>query len=340
MILWDANTRRKNDKKKLKDKLRKIIRDKEHEDDTRKLIVALHERDENDDMFHITEVPWTQDYEFKPMNFETDSETPEDDMKSMNDIFDNLFSYERLQRKFFLINRKRQKTTAKIIKKFKKKTKEEKELVDYLKELQESDPEYQKRLQKYKEENKMNKKMSKKFEKIELQKRRSEYEKKMGSTIQSETQVEITPRHSEGPSGLKNLIKLVKTSSIVDQEKARELERAEKSKQIGNVVVKRSSKNPNTFRNSNFKMMSKSEVFDSGVVGDDSPVVVIEKDKRNSVVIEIEPNDISQFDKESETTTAVIPNEEEEEFNPRKSMKEDESSIETKELQELSEFFQ
>jgi hypothetical protein len=180
MILWDANTRRKNDKKKLKLKLRNILRNKEHNEDMRTLLVQLHERDEKDDMFHVTEVPWNVDYEYKLLHFETDSETPEEVFTHMNDIFFNLLSWERIKRKLFLVRRKGMKTSSKIVKKFKKKSKEDKELEIYLKELQKNDPEFQKKFQKYKSENKMDRKMSKKFEKHELKKKMSEF--KFGKT--------------------------------------------------------------------------------------------------------------------------------------------------------------
>jgi hypothetical protein len=136
MILWDANTRRvrsneklnpkKNDKKKLKMKLKRKLAFEEHEDDTRLLLVQLHEIDEKEDLFHVKELPWDVDFQFKFLEFQTDSETPEENFKSMNDIFENLFSFERLKRKFYLIKRKGGKTTSKIIKKLKKKSKEEK----------------------------------------------------------------------------------------------------------------------------------------------------------------------------------------------------------------------
>jgi hypothetical protein len=129
MILWDANTRRKNDKKKIKMKLRKRLEFQEHEDDTKVLLLQLHNiQNKDEDMFNVKELPWEVDHIFKFMEFQTDSETPEEFFNSMNDIFENLFSYERFRRKFDLFKRKGKKTTSKIVKKFKKKTKEDQEL--------------------------------------------------------------------------------------------------------------------------------------------------------------------------------------------------------------------
>jgi hypothetical protein len=122
MILWDANTRRKNDKKKLRNRLLKLIKDQEQVEETRVLLVALHQKEENDDMFQVKALPWDVDYEYKPMDFQTDSETPEESFSNMNDIFGDLLSWKRISRKLFLIQRKGQKTTTKIVKKFKKKT--------------------------------------------------------------------------------------------------------------------------------------------------------------------------------------------------------------------------
>jgi hypothetical protein len=107
-------------------KLKRKLAFEEHEDDTRLLLLQLHDFDEKEDMFHVKELPWDVDFQFKFLEFQTDSETPEENFKSMNDIFENLFSFERFKRKFYLIQRKGGKTAAKIIKKLKKKSKEEK----------------------------------------------------------------------------------------------------------------------------------------------------------------------------------------------------------------------
>jgi hypothetical protein len=136
MILWDANTRRKNDKKKAKMKLRKRLEFQEHEDDTRLILLQVHNiQNTDEDMFNVKELPWEVDHIFKFMEFQTDSETPEEVFNSMNDIFENLFSYERLRKKFELFKRKGKKTTSKIVKKFKKKTKEDEELENIIERI-------------------------------------------------------------------------------------------------------------------------------------------------------------------------------------------------------------
>eukprot|EP01080_Neovahlkampfia_damariscottae_P008548 gene8549-372_t len=101
--------------------------------------------------------------------FLTDSDTPEENFTSMNDIFFDLLSIERMKRKLFLVQRKGTKVTSKIAKKFKKKTEEEKELDSYLKQLK-GDTEFQKTLKKYKSENKkMSKAEEKELAKMEMQ---------------------------------------------------------------------------------------------------------------------------------------------------------------------------
>jgi hypothetical protein len=166
----------------LKKKLKEILLHKEHNEDMRMLLIQLHDKDEKDDLFHVTEVPWKVDYEYKLLNFKTDSETPEEIFQHMNDIFFDLLSWSRIMRKVYLVNRKAKKSTTKIIKKLKKKSKEDTELENYLKEIQSNDPEYQKKL------SKLDKKMSMKFEKSELERRVSEFkESKPNVTTPSKT---------------------------------------------------------------------------------------------------------------------------------------------------------
>jgi hypothetical protein len=183
MILWDANTRRKNDKKKLKAKLKKINDFKEHEEDTRKLLIALHEKEMNDDLFHVKIVPWEVDYDYKPIEFKTDSETPEENFSTMNDIFYDLLSPKRIYRKIFLLKRKGLKTSNKIIKKFKKKSPEEKQIEQDLIKLQNEDPLYQEKLSEDKKVG--DKKMERKLSKADIQHRKSQLENEKTNSIVS-----------------------------------------------------------------------------------------------------------------------------------------------------------
>jgi hypothetical protein len=169
----------------LKRKLREILLHKEHNEDMRILLIQLHEKDEKDDLFHVTEVPWKVDYEYKLLNFKTDSETPEEIFQHMNDIFFDLLSWSRIMRKVYLINRKAKKSSTKIIKKLKKKSKEDVELENYLRDIQNNDPDYQKK------SSILNKKMSMKFEQKELERRVSEYK---------QTNPTISTAHSKTPS--------------------------------------------------------------------------------------------------------------------------------------------
>jgi hypothetical protein len=97
-----------------------LIKDQEQVEDTRVLLVALHQKEENDDMFQVKALPWDVDYEYKPMDFHTDSETPKEGFSNMNDIFGLIF-----------ISTKGTKNNHQnCFKKFKKKT-DEKELEEY-----------------------------------------------------------------------------------------------------------------------------------------------------------------------------------------------------------------
>eukprot|EP01080_Neovahlkampfia_damariscottae_P008062 gene8063-12524_t len=279
---------------------------------------ACGDPEETEDMFHITKVPWVEDYEFKPMNFETDTETPEEYFGSMNDIFDNLLSWERIKRKLFLVQRKGKKTTSKIVKKFKKKTKEEKELMSYLKEIQENDVDYQKRLKKFKDEHKLDRKMSKKFEKAEFEKRKADYERKNQS---STPEVQISKKDSETGSFL-DLMKKVKNPSLKDKGKSNSS--FEKSKNFGSVqLIKKSSKLGSS---KNLRKENSLHSFS------DSPIV-------ESPVVRIGQSDTIDID-ESNTENVPMKVEQGSETQLVRDEKSEYETDEQKELQELSEFFQ
>jgi hypothetical protein len=175
MILWDANTRRKNDKKKTKKKLLQIQQVEQREQDTRNILNALHEKMDEDDMFKSVKVPWDVDYEYVPFGFKTDSETPEENFKTMNDIFYDLFSWKRISRKLYLIKRKGDKASTKVIKKLKKKTEEDKELEIFISNLKDEEDQIRKRIRSNSSSGKLTKEMENKFVKMEIKKRASEF---------------------------------------------------------------------------------------------------------------------------------------------------------------------
>lgn len=102
MILWDANTRKKNDKKRLKRKK------KENE-------ALIEERRRKglrfDDLVNIKKTQYDANGKvvFKTPFFDESSESDEDTSTSMNQILEDLFGLKRIRRKLFLINRKRTK---------------------------------------------------------------------------------------------------------------------------------------------------------------------------------------------------------------------------------------
>jgi hypothetical protein len=173
MILWDANTRRKNDKKKLRKKAMKIAQMERSEIENSAFLNDLHNKMHDEDMFKLSQVPWDVDYEFQVFGFKTESETPEEDFKTMNDIFYALISPQRIRRKLFLIRRKGKSTTSKVIKKFKKKTKEEKELEAFTAGLKGED--IKKRLRKSLSTNVIPKELEREFIKLEIEKKTEEF---------------------------------------------------------------------------------------------------------------------------------------------------------------------
>jgi hypothetical protein len=173
MILWDANTRRKNDKKKLRKKALKIAQLERAEIQNSAFLNDLHNKMHDEDLFKFSQVPWDIDYEFQVFGFKTESETPEEGFKTMNDIFYALISPQRIRRKLFLIRRKGKSTTSKVIKKFKKKTKEEKELDAFTAGLKGED--IKKRLRKSLSTNVIPKELEREFIKLEIEKKTEEF---------------------------------------------------------------------------------------------------------------------------------------------------------------------
>eukprot|EP01080_Neovahlkampfia_damariscottae_P000518 gene518-8031_t len=77
---------------------------------------------EHANMFGTFNVPWNVEYQYKPLNFKTDSESPEDSYTHMNQIFNDLLSIERLRKNLFSFEKKAIYTRRKIIKRLRKNT--------------------------------------------------------------------------------------------------------------------------------------------------------------------------------------------------------------------------
>jgi hypothetical protein len=105
-------------------KIRKLIRFHQKDEETKQILVDLHGNTE-EDFFNIQQVPWNADYQFNPFDASSDSSTPEENFTSMNEIFDNLLSMQRFQRKIFLVKRKGIQAKSKLSKIVKKKEKKE-----------------------------------------------------------------------------------------------------------------------------------------------------------------------------------------------------------------------
>lgn len=116
MIIWDAQTRKKNDKKKTKMKKRELA-----ELIAKRTMAGLP----IDDLLYQKKTKYDENRNvlFVPPFFVNDtSESETDSKETLNQILENLFSLRRLKRKIFLVNRKRKriqdkvKKTASIIK--------------------------------------------------------------------------------------------------------------------------------------------------------------------------------------------------------------------------------
>jgi len=127
MILWDARTRKRHDQKKQRMLQKFRNKDKERDDERLKILFDLHSLDvsyhEHDNIFGNIEVPWKVEYDYKPLNFKTDSESPEDSYTHMNQIFADLLSKERFKKNIFSFEKKGIQTGRAVIKKFAKKSK-------------------------------------------------------------------------------------------------------------------------------------------------------------------------------------------------------------------------
>eukprot|EP01080_Neovahlkampfia_damariscottae_P000472 gene472-6883_t len=104
----------KNDKKRIKNQFRKLIKLHEKDEAMRSIIVGLHDLEEDDDLFNVKNVPWDVEYSYLPFEYKTDSASPEEEFNNINDIFENLFSWKRFNRKIYLIKRKGKRTTKVI----------------------------------------------------------------------------------------------------------------------------------------------------------------------------------------------------------------------------------
>lgn len=108
MIIWDANTRKKNDKKKIKMK-------------KKELAAAIAKRQlaglPFDDLLKPKKTRYDENRNvvFVPPFFKNETSNSDEDVKAtLNEILENLFSLRRLKRKLFLVNRKRQRVQTKL----------------------------------------------------------------------------------------------------------------------------------------------------------------------------------------------------------------------------------
>jgi hypothetical protein len=130
MILWDARTRKKHDQKKAKLLKLHKNKDKERDFDRLKVIFDIHRLDESFDktyksdnhqnIFGNLELPWDVEYEFKPMNFKTDSSSNEDGYTHMNQVFGDLLSKERFRKNFMTFEKKGFRTGFKVVQRIQK----------------------------------------------------------------------------------------------------------------------------------------------------------------------------------------------------------------------------
>jgi hypothetical protein len=103
-------------------KIRKLIRFHQKDEEAKQVLVDLHGNTE-EDYFNVKDVPWDGNYQFNPLGGTSDSETPEENFNNMNDIFENLISRERFQKKVFLMKRKGLQAKSKLSKMVNKKEK-------------------------------------------------------------------------------------------------------------------------------------------------------------------------------------------------------------------------
>ena len=92
MILWDSNTRRKKEAKHRKIKLRKMILEAEEDKKMKQILLDLHDIKEGTNHLDDTQMPWDIDFDDKPVNFKTDSESTTSQEMTINEIFFDLFS--------------------------------------------------------------------------------------------------------------------------------------------------------------------------------------------------------------------------------------------------------
>eukprot|EP01080_Neovahlkampfia_damariscottae_P008157 gene8157-12618_t len=210
---------------------------------------------EIDDMFNTTKVLWDVDYEFEPFGFRTESNTPEEEFSSMNDIFENILSWKRIKRKYFLAKRKGGKATKKKIKKFKKKTKEEKELKDYLNSLKNEEDETRKKLRKNASVH-MTKEMEDKYVKLELKKKKKQFVHEVENDIDDKKQEKNEKNSNTLKKLMKNVKKILPEEDLTPQERMKR-ENEERKKNLKGKVELKPKSTPTTPRK-----ISDSERFD------------------------------------------------------------------------------
>eukprot|EP01080_Neovahlkampfia_damariscottae_P001772 gene1772-541_t len=307
---------------------------------------------ENDDLFTVKVVPWDVDYEYKPMNFMTDTETPEENFSTMNDVFAELLSWKRISRKLFLVKRKGTNVSTKIVKKFKKKTEEEKELDEFMKQLKKDDPEFQKKMKKYTKDNKMTKEMEKELIQLEMTKRKDQFAQrksafidsqggsggidfdKLSTQLASEEKKKLKQKSSSRAKIISSFRKFDETVVPVDEIKRQEME--ETKRKFSNTVTIRKSSRGSTrqsIRKSGTRDMfgSTSSFVETNEKNNSSSALLgnFGKNDSSTSLVGTESND------KTNSTASLLALRERKESNPIPEEKPNEEKDETQELNEI-----
>lgn len=115
MVVYDIFVRRKKDKKKEKAKKKALEEIKEDTLKQQNVFDELHGvRIIDLEKMEMESLPWDQEFKFK-ISLEEEI-ISEDETSTLNDILFDLFSWKRLKKKLYLLDKKRQKTQSKVMK--------------------------------------------------------------------------------------------------------------------------------------------------------------------------------------------------------------------------------
>jgi hypothetical protein len=120
MILWDALTRRRKDKARFREKVRRMIADEEEDRRLKNTVLDLYDLDEEKSQVFAIDYPWDTAFNYKPVTFKTDSESTSSDEMSMNAIFEDLFSQKRILKNVKKLKKIAVHTTRKVMAKLNK----------------------------------------------------------------------------------------------------------------------------------------------------------------------------------------------------------------------------